>query len=131
MTQKPKQDPKQSVKGCAIMIGIVTVGIFTIKSCFFSNEKSQDIKPKLTKQDAVVQSHLCVEKLLKSPGSSKFPYQPDETIDQLNDSTFIVLSYVDSQNDFGAIKRTYYKCKVVGRELGLARCEDMELEEKR
>lgn len=131
MTQKPKQDPKQAAKGCAIMIVIVAVGFFSIKSCFFDNNvKEQVTKPKFTKQDALVQSQLCVEKLLKSPGSAKFPYQPDETIEQLNDSTFVVLSYVDSQNDFGGLKRTYYKCKVVGHELGKARCEDMRLEEK-
>lgn len=131
MTQKSKQDPKQTAKGCVIIIAIAAVGFFSIKSCFFSKEpKSIDTEPKLTKQDAVVQSHLCIEKLLKSPGSAKFPYQPDETIDQLNDSTFIVLSYVDSQNDLGVLKRTYYRCKVIGRELGQARCEDIKLEEK-
>jgi len=129
MTQKPKQDTKQAAKGCAIMITIVAVGFFSIKSCFFSNDKERDIKPLFTKQDAVIQSRLCVEKLLKSPGSAKFAYQPDETIDQLNDSTFAVLGYVDSQNDFGALKRTYYKCKVIANKKGKARCEDMKLEE--
>jgi hypothetical protein len=130
MTQKPKQDPKQTAKGCAIIIGIVAVGFFSIKSCFFSNEKEQDTKSTFTKQDAVIQSRLCVEKLLKSPGSAKFAYQPDETIDQLNDSTFAVLGYVDSQNDFGALERTYYKCKVIANKKGEAHCKDMQLEEK-
>lgn len=95
----------------------------------FSCNQEKD-SPKFTKQDAVVQSHLCIEKLLKSPGSTEFPYQPDETIDQLNDSTFVVLSYVDSENDFGGLKRTYYKCKVIANKVGEARCEDMKLEEK-
>ncbi len=113
------------------MIAIAAIGFFSIKSCFFNNDaKEQVTKPKFTKQDAVVQSHLCVEKLLKSPGSAKFAYQPDETIEQINDTTFIVLSYVDSQNEFGALMRTYYKCKVIGHELGQARCEDLKLEEK-
>lgn len=130
MAQKPKQDSKQAAKGCIIMIVIVVVGFFVIKSCFFNNGKIQEDSPKFTKQDAVVQSHLCVEKLLKSPGSAEFPYQSDETIDQINDSTFVVLSYVDSQNDLGALKRTYYKCNIVVNKQGEAKCEDVKLEEK-
>lgn len=131
MKQKTPQDPKKVAAGCGIMIALAALAFLSVKSCFFSSdETSANNKQKFTKQDAIVQSHLCVEKLLKSPGSAQFPYQSDETIDQLNDSTFVVLSYVDSQNDFGALKRTYYKCKVIGRKLGQARCEDMKLELK-
>jgi hypothetical protein len=90
-----------------------------------------DIKEikKYTKQDAVAQSHVFVKEKLTSPGSAEFPYQSDETIDQINDSTFKVLSYVDSQNKFGALLRTYYKCTIVFfPKTEMATCNDMLME---
>lgn len=92
---------------------------------------SKDSKPKFTKSEALAHSQVCVTQYLKSPGSADFAYQPDETIKQLNDSTFEILSYVDSQNDFGAMKRTYYKCKVIFNNKGEADCQDMQIEEKK
>lgn len=123
----PKPKPKQTVVGIVLSLVFVLIMALTVKSCFFgTEEKPEAYKP--TKQDAVVESHLVVQKLLKSPGSADFPFQPDETIDQLNDSTFIVLSYVDSQNSFGALLRSHYKCKIIFSKNGQSRCEDLILE---
>lgn len=81
------------------------------------------------KEKALIQSYTCVEKKLKSPGSAQFAYVDVDGIEQRNDSTFVILSYVDSQNDFGALKRTYFKAWVVVTATG-ARCEELKLEEQ-
>lgn len=138
-TQKQTPDKKEVRKGCLILIVILVIIIliiFGVKKCYSdnNNENSQEKQKELfkaTKQDAVVHSHLCIEKYLKSPGSADFPHQSDDSIDQINDSTFVVLSYVDSQNTYGALVRTYYKMTVVFDVNGNAKCEDMKLEEQK
>ena len=120
---------KQSTSGFILIIVFLLVTSLIAASCFnSSNKTTKEETKKPTKQDALIQSHLFIEQHLKSPGSADFPYQPDETIDQLNDSTFIVLSYVDSQNSFGALLRTHYKCKIIFSPDGTARYEDLIME---
>jgi hypothetical protein len=111
----------------SVIIIITMILSFVVQSCFSSSNESKKYVP--SKQDAVAHSHVYVDKLLKSPGSANYPYQADETIDQLNDSTFTVLSYVDSQNSFGASMRTYYKCKIVLHSDETSECFDLKLEE--
>ena len=65
-----------------------------------------------SKLNALVGSQTYIEGMLKSPGSAKFDSSLDGVI-QINDTTFTVKSYVDSQNGFGALLRTHYSCKVV------------------
>jgi hypothetical protein len=44
-----------------------------------------------------------------SPGSAKHPWvEYDKVTKRLSDDTYQVISYVDSQNAFGALVRTYY-----------------------
>ena len=121
------KNPNHELKA-KIFAGLIVVIFFVWLFYPSSNSKKDDDKP--TKQSAVVQSHLCVKDYLKSPATAEFPFQPDETIEQTNDSTFVVLSYVDSQNSFGALVRMYYKCKVIYSSNGNARCEDVKLSEK-
>lgn len=83
---------------------------------------------KASKQDAAVQAQLCANSYLKNPGSANHAYLADDDIEQLNDSTFKILSYVDAQNDFGALKRMYYKCTVVMHGQAQGKCLDMQIE---
>ena len=64
------------------------------------------------KMDALIQSQVYIETKLKSPGSAKFDSSIDGVI-QTNDTTFTVISYVDSQNGYGALLRTHYSCKII------------------
>ena len=73
--------------------------------------KVQIEKGNALKVKAVVYSHICVEQNLKSPSSAEYPYGTDGVV-QINDSIFVVNSYVDSQNGFGAMLRTKYRCKL-------------------
>jgi hypothetical protein len=129
LNQKPNQDSKQ-IAGGIVVLGIIILIFVGLTRLCSSDDKKEPIKKYIpNKQDAVAYSHVCVSKYLKSPGSAKFPYQDDQSIDKLNDSTFIVVSYVDSQNEFGALIRNYYKCTVVVSDLDKFECFDMKFEE--
>lgn len=66
-----------------------------------------------SKGGAIVYCQNLVKNKLISPATAKFPWNsvvdvfPAET-----NTTYHVLSYVDSQNRFGATLRTYFKCKL-------------------
>jgi hypothetical protein len=58
-------------------------------------------------------SQLTVENYLVSPGSAEFPVYDKSMISQLNDTTFTIHSYVDSQNKMGGLMRNFYSCKII------------------
>lgn len=60
---------------------------------------------------AVVQCRNFVTQQLKSPATADFPLL-DHKIWQLKDRTYVVKSYVDSQNSYGATIRSSWHCKV-------------------
>lgn len=51
-----------------------------------------------------------VQQYLKSPGSAKFPGWAEATahVARMPNHQYLVRSWVDSQNDFGAMLRTHY-----------------------
>ena len=54
-----------------------------------------------------------VKQRLKAPSTAKFPFQlfsTDVLVNYLGDGQYLVRSYVDSQNSFGAMIRTYFQC---------------------
>jgi hypothetical protein len=114
----------------AAMTLMILVFIVAIPAFMCNSESSEKpIVSKPTKQDAVAWSHVCVGKQLKNPGSAEYPWQSDESIDQINDTMFSVLSYVDNYNDFGALKRSYYKCTIVFKLDGTADCNNLVFED--
>jgi len=56
--------------------------------------------------------HTFVEQRLKAPASAKFPYMSTDNVTDLGGGKFNVVSYVDSQNSFGALIRNTYDCSV-------------------
>ena len=62
--------------------------------------------------DAFPYAKQFVRQKIKSPSTADFPWTPDEGSHQVNANTFIVMSYVDSENGFGALKRTHYICQI-------------------
>lgn len=52
--------------------------------------------------------HFYVERLLKSPGTAKFPFGGAAAGKYLGDCTYKFNTYVDSQNGFGAMLRTRF-----------------------
>jgi hypothetical protein len=63
--------------------------------------------------EAWTAAQLEVERNLKSPSSAKFPWvKSEDVVNKINDDTFKVKSYVDSENSFGAMVRTNFSCTV-------------------
>lgn len=126
---------QQKIKKWSRIFAIATViGIFiwiysTCNKVIEGGGDSHEVTVSEKKSIALAYAHVTVENKLKSPGSAKFAYVADSDIKAVDDSTFVILSYVDSQNDFGALKRTYFKCTmVVSGET--ATCTSIQLEEK-
>ena len=66
-----------------------------------------------SKGGAIVYCKNLVKSKLTSPATAKFPW--NTVVDAFpaeNHTTYHVLSYVDSQNKFGAMLRTHFKCKL-------------------
>lgn len=97
---------------------IVLLVIFGLIFLFFkcTCSKSDEEKVIQNAQDlratAYFNSQECVKDLLKSPSTAEFPYGSEQFVTQIDEDTFIINSYVDSQNSFGAMLRTQYVCQV-------------------
>ena len=53
-----------------------------------------------------------VEKQLKCPSTSDFPWYDDSFVTELDNGSYRVSAYVDAQNSFGAMIRNKYYCIV-------------------
>jgi hypothetical protein len=73
-----------------------------------TNEQSKEI-------EAFVGSQMVVEEQLKSPSTAKFPLFTDDKVNvtKISENKYNVSAYVDSENSFGAMVRTYYTCTVI------------------
>lgn len=58
--------------------------------------------------DVCVTAHLYVKQLLKAPSTAKFPPCDFGKVSRLGNKQYRYQSYVDAQNSFGAMVRTYY-----------------------
>ena len=107
---KPKQP---ATPGSIIFVCAFFFIIFLIFKCSCSqtDEEKAVSNAENLKIKAFVYSHNCVEQQLKSPSSAEFPYGT-EGVTKIDDKTFLINSYVDSQNSFGAMIRTKYSCQV-------------------
>lgn len=60
---------------------------------------------------AVVQCQNYVKMRLKAPGTADFPFL-DHDVTPMGSDTYLVRSYVDAQNGFGAMLRSNYRCQI-------------------
>lgn len=65
------------------------------------------------RRQAVHAAHGYVTQRLKSPATAQFPYTSDHAVDTDKSGNFVVESYVDSENGFGANIRTHYRCTMI------------------
>ena len=67
------------------------------------------LSDRYTKARAQVMAQYFIEQRLTSPASAE--YQPFwDSMQKINDTTFTVYGYVDSQNGYGAMMRSSYSC---------------------
>ncbi|WP_286975094.1 hypothetical protein [Acetomicrobium sp. UBA5826] len=116
-----EQKNKKHNWGCSIVVIILLVSVFAFAG-FKTNENStnapsQSAQPahenKADKTEAIIMAEEFVKDRLVSPSSAKFPWRSSETTAvKVDEDTWVISSYVDSQNKFGAMLRTYYIAKV-------------------
>ena len=86
--------------------------IFTMYSCATSPHKST-ISRESGKIDAWVFTQYLVEQHLKSPKSEKFPFGGAQNhVEETVPGIYIIRSYVDAKNAFGAEIRQHFFCKL-------------------
>ena len=110
--QKMKQEQialenKSRAFGVVFVVAALAALVFGYNAC-----SSEDTEP-VSEIDALIHSRDCVKKQLKSPSTAAFAPLAESTVIKTNDSTFTVLSWVDSQNSYGAMLRNAYTCTVV------------------
>jgi hypothetical protein len=102
-----KEMPKRNQVGCIVIPIIFFIGFLTyVDSCnrsydYPSNEKAYEI------------SHELVKDYLKAPASAIFPKDDYKVEIESDKKTYIIYSYVDSQNGFGALIRKKYFIKMM------------------
>lgn len=111
--ENKKTTTNQKLGGCLILAIITFIIFFSVKSCFSSTpEEDKEKNESNIKMKVLTYSQLCVKEKLKSPASAEFPVDLNN-VKIVNDSTFIINSYVDSQNSFGAMLRMNYLCEII------------------
>lgn len=95
--------------GLALLAGLAKSGTNT------SSESTSHDTPSM----AETMCHEFVTNRLKAPSTAKFPYSHAEhKVDVLGSGHYRVVSYVDSQNGFGAQVRSTYVCEVTTSDNG-------------
>ena len=91
------------------MLFILSVISLSIKSGCSGSDKVKEY----TKMDALIASQNFVKTRLTSPSSAEFSYDYENKVQKINDTTFRVVGWVDSQNGFGAMVRSNYTCTII------------------
>ena len=102
-----------------IIFFIVIILIACMGYCNRSKTASNETYESTDKADtsilptiAFMKSQLFVKEQLKAPHTAEFPGIDENSITDLGDHTYIINSYVDAQNSFGASIRNRYRVKL-------------------
>lgn len=90
----------------ALLVGIIIAIVFAPKPKDEPKHNFMDV------YDAKRQSENFVKNRLKSPSTAKFDDPCESCVVKQDDGTWVVNSYVDAQNSFGAMIRENYICKM-------------------
>ncbi|MGJ1410435.1 hypothetical protein ACR78Z_12225 [Sphingobacterium thalpophilum] len=115
---------KDALNGCAYFIlAIIVVIILLFHYCGNSGDSNLTEKEKIEKKEEEIddKKYLSLQAVegyvkaqLKSPKTAEFPPINEfiKHVHVIDDKTFLITSYVDSQNVFGALIRTNFICEV-------------------
>jgi hypothetical protein len=117
MTQN---DQNPTTKGCGIILAVGVVLFVFSKMCGSGDSQNSNY----SEASALVMSRHFVEDQLKAPATADFS-DDTENVVKINDSTYDVQSYVDSENSFGAKLRSRYSCTIVFLKDDQVRCENL------
>lgn len=106
------------ISGYAALI-ILVISIFALSKFTDSRSSTNALsqqqvtrEDKADELDAFYMSQVFVKRMLVSPSSAKFPWFDESMVMQVGEDTWVINSYVDSQNKFGAMLRTNYIVKI-------------------
>lgn len=102
--------------GATIVLIVLALIIIGIVGAIFGDDKPEKVKPAdaYTEFSALYDSRTFVTRQLKAPATAQFD-NATTNVKKLNDTTFTVASFVDSQNSFGALLRSNYSCVITYR----------------
>jgi hypothetical protein len=113
---------KKSGKGTVILTVILFVGIFILilhTAGIFSKDtsnSSSSSSSNVSKNRSLAYHYAkdFVKKQLKSPSTAEFPgiFEKDGHIVELGNDSYKIVSWVDSQNGFGATIRSKFSCTI-------------------
>jgi hypothetical protein len=100
-----------------IVVAAIVVFMFASVVCFYSPKTARVTTPAPAlgasgTYTACTMATQFVKDRLKAPSTARFQACSDAQIEYDGDHTFSVVSYVDSENSFGAMLRTTYLVRV-------------------
>lgn len=104
----------------AVGYGCLVVALLLLGTCAYIDWRSSDpaaVAERQAQDRLITTYYNCQEKVterLRSPSTAKFPMfsSADVKARQHNDSTYVVLAWVDAQNAFGATVRNTFLCEI-------------------
>ena len=113
----PAANPEKQIAAVIVVILFIVLGGWFMCSGSCGGKKDPNAyKTQDNSTMAASMSHQYAKDLLKAPDSAKFENVFDakaaNRIRKLEDNKYLVRTYVDSQNGFGAMLRNYYTCTV-------------------
>ena len=108
---------KKGGSGCGtwvIIAGVIIFILYLIGSSGDDNSSSSSSSGSTNKFLAYNYAEDFVKKKLKSPGTAEFPgtFEKADHITELGANKYKIVSWVDSQNGFGATLRTRFSCVI-------------------
>lgn len=125
---KPKQPASPGAVIFTIAFFFIIFLVFKC-SCSQTDEQVSDNNEQNSKITALTAAQEEVKARLKSPSSADFPWGSD-CVTKISDNTYVINSYVDSQNSFGAMLRTNFTCQITLTGNDNYTCDSVELFEQ-
>ena len=92
-----------------------TIAIFAFLFLAFGSSSDSSSDTETNKMLAYNYAENFVKQRLKSPSTAEFPrlFEKAEHIIELGNDEYLIQSWVDSQNGFGAMIRSNFSCKII------------------
>jgi hypothetical protein len=100
-------------KMLAGLLGFIVLYIAIVSSSGNSSTPTAEVPKQIGIYDLCVDAEVMVKEMLKSPSTAEFPTCNTQnfSIEKLGENYYLVSSYVDSQNGFGAMIRSDWSVK--------------------
>lgn len=109
----PSQPEVKKKNNNVLIFTVVGILAFICICCPLIYSSSNTVSKNINKPDARAATEICkdaVKDRLKSPSTAEFPNVLAKNV--IDENTFSLDSYVDSENGFGAMLRANFHCKV-------------------